>query len=95
MHHSDAELLDFDKSVLADWDEEQAHTALHGEARALYRNHLHIAMHLDQWAERVSQQDVDDTNAPRMDGFKQALEEIAAHLRQTHYLPGGPLLGPV
>ena len=95
MHHSDAELLNFDKSVLADWDEEQAQAALNGEARALYRNHLHVAMQLDQWAQRVSQRDVDDTEALRMDGFKQALEEVAAHLRQTDYLPRNSVLRPV
>ncbi|MEU1573283.1 hypothetical protein ABZ519_19345 [Streptomyces collinus] len=95
MHHSDAELLNFDASVLADWDEEQAQAVLNGEARALYRNHLHIAMHLDQWAQRLSQQDVDDIDAPRMDGFKQALEEVAAHLRRTDYMPRGSLLRPV
>lgn len=95
MHHSDVELLNFDTSMLADWDEGRAQAALNGEAGALYRNHLHIAMHLDQWAERVGQWDVGDTNAPRMEGFKQALEEVAAHLRQTDYLPEGSLLGPV
>ncbi|MEU4067409.1 hypothetical protein AB0F25_34280 [Streptomyces wedmorensis] len=96
MHHSDAELLDFDTSELGDWDEGRAQSALNGQSGELYRNHLHIAMHLSQWAERETERTKgSDTDELRSAGFVHALEEVAAHLRQTDYLPGSDFLGPV
>ncbi|MFE1731693.1 hypothetical protein ACFW6X_16250 [Streptomyces bacillaris] len=96
MQHSDAELLAFDKSAHEDWDEERAQEALNSEDGKLYRNHLHIAMHLSQWAERETERTKgDDTDELRTTGFVHALEEVAAHLRQADYLPGSDFLGPV
>lgn len=83
--HSDEELLDFDTGTLEDWDEERARAALDGEDGALYRNHLHMALRLDQWARAESRRT--DTHPRYRAGYVQALEDVAAFLRQTYYLP--------
>ncbi|MGV4891743.1 hypothetical protein ACSR0Z_35300 [Streptomyces viridosporus] len=54
----------------------------------LYRNHLHIALHLDRWAKAESERT--DTDARCKAGYVQALKDMAAFLRQTYYLPQGP-----
>lgn len=50
-------------------------------------------MHLSQWAEgeteRTKGSDADERSA----GFVHALEDVAAHLRRTDYLPGNGFLG--
>ncbi|MEU0005742.1 hypothetical protein ABZ079_15990 [Streptomyces sp. NPDC006314] len=81
----DEALLDFDTGTLEDWDEGRARTALNGEHGVLYRNHLQIALKLDQWAMAESQRT--DTDARYKAGYVQALEDMAAFLRQTYYLP--------
>lgn len=85
MQRSDGELLDFDTGELEDRDEERARAALDGEHGTLYRNHLDIALHLDQWAEAESRRT--DTDARYKAGCTQALRDTAAFLRQTYYLP--------
>ncbi|WP_166029403.1 hypothetical protein [Streptomyces chilikensis] len=87
MQPPDQELLDFDTDALDDWDERRARAALDGDDGPLYRNHLHIAMHLDRWAEAESGRT--DTDARYTAGYVQALEDVAAFLRQTYYLPEG------
>ncbi|GAA2568398.1 MULTISPECIES: hypothetical protein [Streptomyces] len=87
MQPPDQELLDFDTSALEDWDEQRARAALDGDNGPLYRNHLHIAMHLDRWAKAESGRT--DTDARYTAGYVQALEDMAAFLRQTYYLPEG------
>lgn len=81
----DQDLLDFDTSALEDWDEQRARAALDGENGSLYRNHLRMAVHLDQWAKAESGRT--DTDARYTAGYVQALEDVAAFLRQTYYLP--------
>lgn len=85
MQRPDEELLDFDTGELEDWDEERARAALDGDHGTLYRNHLHIALHLVQWAEAESGRT--DTDARYKAGYTQALRDMAAFLRQTYYLP--------
>jgi hypothetical protein len=86
---ADEELFDFDKSRLADWDEERASSALR-QAPDLYRNHLTIAKWIDAWINRMER----DSSLEReqAEGFVAALGEVAAHLRQTDFLPFGSLL---
>jgi hypothetical protein len=84
----DDELLEFDTSSLEDWDDERARDALSGDHGALYRNHLHIALHLDRWAKAESRRT--DADANYKAGYVQALEDMAAFLRQTYYLPEAP-----
>ncbi|GGQ01543.1 hypothetical protein [Streptomyces roseolilacinus] len=86
MPHSDEELLDFDTDTLEDWDEDRARAALDGEDGTLYRNHLRMALHLDRWARAESGRT--DTDPRYRAGYAQALEDVAAFLRQTYYLPG-------
>ncbi len=87
MQPPDEELLNFDTSTLEDWNQEHARAALNGQDGALYRNHLHIAQHLDRWATAESQRT--DTDARYKAGYVQALADMAAFLRQTYYLPEG------
>ncbi|MFI8191547.1 hypothetical protein ACIF8T_22460 [Streptomyces sp. NPDC085946] len=88
MEPSDDELLDFDTRALEDWDEDRARAALDGRYGVLYRNHLRIALHLDRWARAESRRT--DTDPRYTSGYVQALEDMAAFLRQTFYLPQGP-----
>jgi hypothetical protein len=81
----DEELLNFDTSALEDWDEEGSRAALHGEHGVLYRNHLHMALLLDRWAKAERRRT--DTDARYRAGYAQALEDLAAFLRQAYYLP--------
>lgn len=53
---------------------------------ALYVNHLAIAQRLEQWGEGLV--GAEGFQA----GFKDALLDVAAHLRQADYLPGSPEL---
>jgi hypothetical protein len=92
MEKTDEQLLDFDKSRLADWNPERADAALAGEHGALYRNHLEIAQWIDGWVERM-EEGREAASAPEFqDGFVQGVREIAAHLRQTDLLPDGVIL---
>ncbi|EFE66606.1 predicted protein [Streptomyces viridosporus ATCC 14672] len=85
---TDDELLAFDTSDLEDWDEQRARAALGGRHGALYRNHLRIALHLDSWAEAEGRRT--DVDAHYRAGYRQALQDMAAFLRQTYYLPRDP-----
>ncbi|KMS80408.1 hypothetical protein ACH49_07685 [Streptomyces leeuwenhoekii] len=88
MRQPDEDWLDFDTSALEDWDDERARTALHGVHGPLYRNHLRIAAELDQWAAAEARRT--DADAGYKAGYVQALEDMAAFLRQTYFLPEGP-----
>ncbi|MFE9676815.1 hypothetical protein ACFYO5_22140 [Streptomyces sp. NPDC006259] len=87
MRQGDEELLDFDTSALEDWDAERARVALDGADGALYRNHLRMALLLDQWAKAENGRT--DTGRHYKAGYVQALGDVAAFLRQTYYLPAG------
>nr|WP_205615452.1 hypothetical protein [Streptomyces harenosi] len=80
--------MDFDTSDLEDWDEERARTALDGVQGPLYRNHLRMAVKLDEWA--AAERRRTDTDARYKAGYVQALEDMAAFLRQTYFLPADP-----
>ncbi|XUM01232.1 hypothetical protein ACQ86F_31630 [Streptomyces venezuelae ATCC 10712] len=92
MEKTDEQLLDFDKSRLADWKPERSAEALAGEHGALYRNHLEIAQWIDGWVERMEEGDQTMSDPKFQEGFVQGVREIAAHLRQTDLLPDGVLL---
>jgi hypothetical protein len=86
---TDDELLDFDEKRLADYDPVKAERALaeHGDA---FRYQLVAARHIEQWANRADVRTL--TNDERFtDGLVETLRDIAAHLRQGDYLPGGSL----
>jgi hypothetical protein len=88
---SDEELLDFDESQLAHFDRQEALRAL-DEHGAAFRYQLVTARHLEGWAERLGEGGGIASNAAAADAaFGRALREIAAHLRQGDYLPGGVL----
>ncbi|MGW5202937.1 hypothetical protein [Streptomyces spiralis] len=84
---TDDELLAFDTSDLEDRDEQRARAALGGRYGALYRNHPHIAVHLDAWAQAEGRRT--DVDAHGKAGYTQALQDMAAFLGQTYSLPRG------
>lgn len=84
---SDEELLDFDSSMMANWDEERAR-ALLAEQHDLYRNHLIVARWIWGWAERTLEDEDLGPKAQR-ESYTLALREVAAHLRQGDLVPGG------
>ena len=92
---SDDELLSFDASSYADYDEAKAREALSREPEA-FRAQLLAAVWIDGWKERLVEHeenhrmsDVDDTFA---EGVKYALGNLLAHLRQGDLLPTGVLI---
>jgi hypothetical protein len=90
---TDDELFDFDRSRLARWDKEQSDQALKAMPD-LYRNHLTIAKWIDYWREGLEKWSQSPTNIRDDEYYKgmfQALRDIAAHLRQTDFLPGSIL----
>ena len=81
-------IFDFDPERLADYDEDRVAEALE-DYPALYVNHLHIAQHIQGWAERVESGQSGHGDPTFNKGYVQALREVAAHLRQCDYLPTG------
>jgi hypothetical protein len=90
---TDQQLLDFDWSGFASIDAERAHESVEGEDGDLYRNHLLIARWLDMWREGMERQAgrPAGSDPERQSGISYALTEVAAHLRQGDFLPGGKL----
>jgi hypothetical protein len=84
-------LLDFDAERLSDFDEARARQTLNGPDGGVYRNHLLIALWIEQWRIRVSKNIDDYVIDGGFDGFDYALREVAAHLRQGDFVPGGEL----
>lgn len=84
----DEVLLKFDTSRLAGYSQAMAEEALtqHGE---VYRSHLLIAYWIDEWIVAMGE---DRTLAgASQEGFVRGLREVAGHLRQADFLPGGAL----
>lgn len=86
----DDRLLDFDAERLSHYDADEAHDTLAGEDGDLFRNHLLIAKWIDRWIENMAG-DVVYGDPENQQGFEQALRELAAHLRQGDFVPGGVL----
>lgn len=80
-------LLDFDTTLLAGYEPATTERALR-EHREMFANHLAIARWVQDWADRLEP----ETDIEGNEHFIRALREIAAHLRQADFLPGGPLL---
>ena len=86
---SDAQLVDLNANLMADYDNEGAHADLekYGDA---FRFQLVAALQLSEWAEKLEADPIPDMDPTEMRGWVDALQEVAALLRQGHYLPGGP-----
>jgi hypothetical protein len=80
----DEELLDFDSTEYAEWDQATADRLLIEEP-VLYRNHLVIARWLQQWANRIDRPDFSNDFD---EGEWAALKQIIAHLRKGDFVPG-------
>lgn len=83
--------LDFDSERLAMYEEGRVREAL-TEHPSLYINHLEIAQHLSGWAERLEEDARPALDPEFTKGYVEALREVAAHLRQADYAPGGGFL---
>ena len=86
---SDEELLYVeDEAELWDYDRRRTERALekYGDA---FRFQLVTARQLERWADRLRASSPSDLEKKYVQGYVQALREVAAHLRQCSYLPGG------
>ena len=94
---SDAELFDFNAALMADYDDDKAHADLERFGDA-YRFQLVAALHLDGWIANLQDpgspalQSIDEQE---LRGWVNALQHVAAYLRQGYYLPGGQLFEEV
>jgi hypothetical protein len=93
---TDEELLAFDGSNYADYDEAKARDALSREPEA-FRAQLLAAMWIDGWKERLveheeSRHRMSDEGDTFAEGVKYALGNLVAHLRQGDLLPMGALI---
>lgn len=86
---TDDQLLDFDSSNLADYDETTARATLAGEHGDTFRNQLVIARWLSRWVENMD--GLGAADKAYQEGYERALREVAAHLRQGDLLPGAVL----
>ena len=86
----DEDLLDFDESELTIHEPGRSRRLLdeHGE---VYRAQLVAARHLVMWADRIENRPAYGVDERHLRGFMNGLLEVAAHLRQGDYLPGGRL----
>jgi hypothetical protein len=94
---SDAQLFDFKAGLMADYDDAQARADLewHGDA---FRYQLVAALHLSEWAETLADESdpiYESMEANEIRGWVNALQNVAAYLRQGYYLPGGKLYDEV
>ena len=94
MDMTDEELLDFDKSELAEWRPDAAAEALAGNDGAIYRNHLAIAKWIDGWVEQMHERASGTSDFKPDEGYIRGVQSIAAYLRQTDLMPGGRALKP-
>ena len=85
---TDDELLAFDYQPIAEPRSARELLEQHGDR---FRFQLVIALHLDGWARRADERRDANPKPEFNDGFVRALEEVAAHIRQGNYLPGGSL----
>ncbi len=87
---SDDELLAFDASEYADYEEAKARKAL-AEQREAYRPQLVAAHWIDSWLERLGEGSPPFATEEEETGFRNALENMAAYMRQGDLIPGGVL----
>jgi hypothetical protein len=83
----DEELLDFDPTRYAEWDRATADRLL-VEEPVLYRNHLAIALWIEQWADRAEKDPAADLGEDFHEGQQVVFLHIIAHLRQGDFIPG-------
>lgn len=89
---TDDQLLDFDHDQLAHFDLAVARDQLDKD-RASYRPQLVLARWIDGWRERMAANEGGPARDQEqwIEGFDYAAREVAAHLRQGDFLPGGVL----
>jgi hypothetical protein len=93
---SDDQLLDFDSSNYAKYDESKAREALAGEHGEVFRAQLVAARWIDGWRERTVEHDRESPTGSSFtkdysDGWDAALRNVTAYLRQGDLIPGGVL----
>jgi hypothetical protein len=85
---TDDQLLDFDPSTVSDFEPAKAERALAEQGDA-FRPQLVAARWIDFWREAVERDHKLMHSEEWFAGFELALRDIAAHLRQGAFLPGG------
>ena len=94
MTNASDDYLTFETDGLADFSQDRLNEKL-AELPELTTNHLQVAVALDTWATNL---DFDVKRSAALgetkynEGFAAALRDVAAHLRQCDFLPGGDLL---
>jgi hypothetical protein len=91
MPPSDSDLLRFDRKRMPNFKLAKARRTLAGRHGGLYRNHLVVAHFIDGWRERTLRPRLLPRPRDWQQGFEYAMREVAAHLRQGDFLPGGIL----
>lgn len=87
---TDDQLLDFDASRYAAYDEARARETLAGKGGDAYRSQLVAARWIEGWRQRTLTQD-HGRSEEWIQGWDDALSEVVAHLRQGDLVPGGVL----
>jgi hypothetical protein len=87
---SDDQLLDFDASHYANYDEAKARETLAGEDGDAYRAQLVAARWIEGWRRRTLAQD-HGRSEDWVQGWDDGLSDVVAHLRQGDLVPGGVL----
>ena len=87
---SDDQLLDFDASHYASYDDEKARATLAGENGDAYRAQLVTARWIEGWRQRTLSQE-HGRSEEWIQGWDDALSDVVAHLRQGDLVPGGML----
>jgi hypothetical protein len=90
---TDDQLLDFDASRYASYDDGKARETLAGEHGDTYRAQLVTAHWIEGWRQRtLGQEEVVEGKSPDwVQGWDDGLSEVVAHLRQGDLVPGGVL----
>ena len=84
-------IYDFKRDDLSMFDEHQHKEWLAAEPEQA-ENHLTMAHSLEVWAQNLEEDYGHHSTEERSRGYADALREVAAHLRQGDFRPGGQMM---
>lgn len=88
------DIADFDRSGLGAFREDRFDELLRTQPE-LFTNHLAIARQTEAWADGLKQDSPAGLDPKFVDGFVEALRQVAVFLRQGSYMPDGEFLHQV